>query len=217
VASIYGEAMNLTDFKDLAQGIQSLAVAAAVVAGGIWAIYRFWSLRELDKAKVELERLRKTMTERGTLNISVTARSLSRPNGDGYYIELMASLSNVGNRTEVLNWSDGGVYTAPVEGQAKGNVIFGDWIETNLVGLRGVRISSALAPAETRIYPFIIPIDNPGLYYVAFAVVGTPEEMEQAMKEHDKVSKEKPGDIRWFAETYVVVESIEHPENNSAT
>lgn len=207
--------MDLTNFKDLAEGIQSIAIAAAVVIGGIWAIYRFLSLRELGRARVELERLQKSLVERATINVSLSARSQTNPNGNGYYIEVLATLSNVGNRTEVLNWSEGGVHTAPVVGQEKGNVILGDGIETKQVGGMSL-ISSTLAPSEVTVFSFLVPVAKPGFYYVVFAVPGTPEETKELQREHERVSKEI-GVISWGVDTYVRVVGAERGENESAT
>ncbi|MCA1634468.1 MAG: hypothetical protein LC802_12430, partial [Acidobacteria bacterium] len=123
--------MDLNDFKNLAEAFQAIAIGLAVIIGGIWAFYRFWSLQEMGRARWELEKLQKSLTERATINVSLFARSETNPGGSGYYIEVAASLTNIGNRTEVLNWSDGGVFTAPVLGRDKGNVVLGELIKTN--------------------------------------------------------------------------------------
>ena len=195
--------MDFTAFKDLAEGIQAIAIAVAVIIGGIWAVYRFWSLRELGRARIDLERLKKAMTERATINVSLSARPQISPDGKEYYIELAALVSNVGNRTEVFDWSEGGVYTAPVVGQHEGNVILGDWIETQPLSWSPV-ISSALSPSETTVFAFLIPIPKPGIYHIAFYVSGTPEEREELKREHTRVGKEI-GLIRWGADTYINV------------
>jgi hypothetical protein len=207
--------MDLTNFKDLAAGIQSIAISVAVVIGGIWAIYRFLSLRELGRARVELKRLQRALAERATLNISLSAHPHTDPNGNGYYIEVAASVSNVGNRTEILNWLEGGIYTAPVIGQKMGNVIFGAWIETKRGG-RTRRISSTLAPSEVTVFSFLVPIVKPGLYYVVFSVSGSPEERKELQREHERVAKEI-GMINWGADIYVRVVEAERAENESAT
>lgn len=45
--------MNLEDFKYLAQGIQAVAIAIAAISGGIWAIFKLYSSKELDKSRAD--------------------------------------------------------------------------------------------------------------------------------------------------------------------
>ena len=41
--------MNTTEFKDIAEAVQSIILSIAVLIGGVWAIYRFLVLKEIDK------------------------------------------------------------------------------------------------------------------------------------------------------------------------
>jgi hypothetical protein len=107
---------------------------------------------------------------------------------------------------------EGRIHTASVVGQESGNVILGDWIETKLVGY-GRRISSTIAPTENRVFPFLVPITKPGLYYIALVVSGTAEEIEDSEREHAKIAQEI-GVIRWLAETYVRVQENKRAEND---
>lgn len=48
--------MSLEEFKNLAAGIQSLLIGLAVLVGGVWTMVRFFSMKEVKKARAELER-----------------------------------------------------------------------------------------------------------------------------------------------------------------
>ena len=194
--------MSITDFKDLADAIQSIVLTLAVVIGGLWTAYRFWSLQEIRKAKAELIGLQKTLTERGTLSISIEANSVKRLDGNGYYINVKASFTNVGNQTEVLKWSEGRVQAALVVGESEGEVIFGDWVETRLLGRLGPQVGATVAPSETIVFPFLIPVLQSGVYYIGLRVPGSPQETEATKR----YAGSEPEDvITWASESYLLV------------
>lgn len=199
--------MNLTQFKELAEAAQSIAVAIAVLAGGIWALFRFWSLGEVRKSKVEIEHLRKSLLERGTLNISIAAEIMRNSDDtDPLYLRVDVTMTNVGNRSEALDWTNGAAHTSRVTGHVNGTVTLADWIETSLVvGKYGRRISSTLSPGESKTFPFLVPVATPGLYYIAVVVPGSPEETADSEREHTRVAAGKIGLLRWTAETFIQV------------
>ena len=94
--------MTLDHFKDLSAGLESLAIVVATLLGGGWAVYQFFSLRALDKAKLDLEKAKKDLVERGVLVIDLATESFS---GDGgYLLHVQATIRNVGNLPETIDW-----------------------------------------------------------------------------------------------------------------
>lgn len=51
--------MELTQFKDLAQAIQSIGIFLGAIIAGIWALYRVSSSKELKKTQIEVKDLEK--------------------------------------------------------------------------------------------------------------------------------------------------------------
>ena len=49
--------MNPEKFNNIASGIQSLLLALAVIIGGVWTLYTFSSLKQVEKAKAELHEM----------------------------------------------------------------------------------------------------------------------------------------------------------------
>lgn len=57
--------------------IETIVIIIAAVIVGAWAIYRSWSLNELDKARTEIKILKDSLTKRGDLNISLKSSQIS--------------------------------------------------------------------------------------------------------------------------------------------
>ena len=64
--------MDFEDFKNLAAGVQSCFVALAVLVGGTWALCRFFLLKDIERARAEVEKSRKELSERGHLQVKLT-------------------------------------------------------------------------------------------------------------------------------------------------
>jgi hypothetical protein len=125
--------MNAETFSEIASGIQSLVVAAAALAGGVWALYRFGSLKEVEKARAELERVGKSLLERGIFDIQVKAKQLSAVANSHCYVVVNAVVHNSGNRTEVIDWSKSGIYVTHVSSDAHGHLQLSQTLGLNYV------------------------------------------------------------------------------------
>ena len=68
--------MTLEDFNNLAAGIQSLLVGLAVLVGGGWALFRFFSLKEIKKATADLEKAKRDLQQRGHLQVEMHATQI---------------------------------------------------------------------------------------------------------------------------------------------
>jgi hypothetical protein len=197
--------MTLADFKDLTEAIQALVVTAAVLAGGVWALYRFWSLKELDKAKAELQKISHEIERSGTLNFSLTARPIHPREGiPGYFVQVDVLITNVGRKTEALDLAQGFLYTAPVIGAAKNTVDFGEGFHTRLTGWKEAPETASFAPGEVKLVPFLVPVADPGLYYIAIFIMGSPEEARRTTEEFRRAGVREIT-LAWGAVTYVVV------------
>ena len=121
--------MELGQFKDLAAGIQSILVAIAVLVGGAWALFRFFSLKEVKKATAELQKIRQELQSRGHLQITIDAKDLHSKEPKSSYINLTLTITNVGNHAEVIRWSESRIVAAPVSQGSEGETQLGERIE----------------------------------------------------------------------------------------
>ena len=75
--------MTLAEWKELANIFQAVAVGIAVLAGGGWTLFQYFSLRSiqhaqasLEKTRIELEREHRALQERGIVDIALEAERI---------------------------------------------------------------------------------------------------------------------------------------------
>lgn len=164
--------MTLDHFKDFSAGLESLAIVVATILGGGWALYQFFSLRALDKAKLELEKARKELVERGILVIDLATESF-RSEG-GYLLHVQVTIRNVGNLPETIDW------TKTVLFARRFRKTDGDKLEMTAQIQKGVQApdtalsSITFAPGYVVSHSFLMPIPQPGVYFVEFAMQASP-------------------------------------------
>ena len=91
-------------FKNIADGIKSIVLSLAVVVGGFWAVYEFSSLHRVEKAKEELENLKKRNYQQASLKIDLEANSMDEP--DGISLIGSVSITNIGTRNAHLEFPE---------------------------------------------------------------------------------------------------------------
>src|SRR5690606_35069294 len=96
------EMLDYEDISHLASAVQSIAVAIAVIVGGVWTVFTFNRLRLTKKAEAELAELQQKLGRTALLNINVTATSARLASEDGYLISAQAIVENVGTRRTSL-------------------------------------------------------------------------------------------------------------------
>jgi len=95
-----------SETKDASTSIQNLAVAAAVVVGGIWAFFTFGQLREVDTAELGLLKLRQETSLISVVDVNVEATSRQFEGDDNHYIDAIVTLQNKGSRPVVLVYKE---------------------------------------------------------------------------------------------------------------
>src|SRR6266853_1442568 len=77
-------------FKDKTAGLQSIAVTLAVLIGGAWTLYTFWTLGIKNRSELELteelDEVTKQSLERGFVNITVDAKQIHLPGSDAPWV-----------------------------------------------------------------------------------------------------------------------------------
>jgi len=196
--------MSLEEFKNLAAGIQSLIVAVAFVIGGIWAFYRFIVLKSIEKAKIELVKLKKELNSRAVLNIELFPSSVGFINEQYGYIILYMKIKNCGNSEEVINWKKSKIRAAEIKYNSKGDPKLGQPLLGYNYRLDGDPIYAVISPREQSEFSFIIPIEKVGLYLLDVKLMGSPREIETTYNAAKSVGLEAE-EIFWTAIVYYEV------------
>ena len=89
--------MTPTDFKDLMAAVQSLAVALAVIIGGIWSLFTFNALAVRPRALAEAADLEARAERHAVGNMSVTATQLTLPGTPDICLRIDVTVENVRN------------------------------------------------------------------------------------------------------------------------
>ena len=164
--------MTLDHFKDFSAGLESLAIVVATFLGGGWALYQFFSLRALDKAKLELEKARKALVERGILVIDLVTESF-HSNGS-HFLHVQVNMRNVGNTSETIDWKKAIMIAR------RFYKTDGDKLEAAEQMLSGSQTSDlalnsiTFAPGYITSQSFLIAIPQPGVYFVEFVMQASP-------------------------------------------
>lgn len=182
-----------TRFKDVAAGIQNLAVAMAVIVGGVWTVYTFSILGTREKAKAEL-------FKQAVLQIEVDARQERIAGVSSPIIGAVVKITNTGNRNTFLDFKEPPLSVTRIDFDNNGTAqpgfsrtqphLFGAWM--------------VLRTGATVQFPYFLTVTEPGLYVVAFRVLLTSEEKEES----DKISEKtvQPADrVYWPGYAYIVV------------
>lgn len=206
--------ITLADFASLSGGLQSVAVTLAAVIGGAWALYRFRNLREQDTARAELERLQRSLQERGTLKVALTTRDVVDSTTHQKYLAVRTEFVNVGSRSEVLKWETGGIWCARLQEMTDGVPVFSPWTKSILVNENGPVIAAVLAPGESYCAEFLVHIPSVGVYLVSLSVDGSPEETKEVMAARHKWGGAE-GAAAWAATSWVSVPDSTRPHGGS--
>ena len=94
------EATRLETIGAIADIANKVIVSLAVCVGAAWAFYKF-ELSESPSAQLELDRVKRICSERGSLDIKIEARS------EGKTLLGKVVVKNIGTRAVVLDMTDG--------------------------------------------------------------------------------------------------------------
>jgi hypothetical protein len=171
-------------FAAIAAGVQSYAIALAVVIGGIWTAWVFWIQRR-TAVGVDLQVTQFEVSEEMRPHILITV-----------------SITNQGARSTRLVWEQEPLFlskmTVPLNGSPSFQFVSKTAIAFGLdSGKRGVERSTGLRPGDKKKYEVMMSVDSPGLYQAMFLARAEPE--------HIIKRKKAIGDIEWKALGHVFV------------
>jgi hypothetical protein len=165
--------MTIADFKELAAAIQSVAIAVATLFGGCWALFRFFSLRDIKRAQLDLDRAERDLTERGVVEVSLDPKHFQT--SQGHFIALGVTLKNTGSGAEAILGESFRATASEVDAILNDQPQLSERAAAGRLGK--VPGSIVLAPGESYRSSFLIHVRGPAIYYLFFAVECSPRVM----------------------------------------
>jgi hypothetical protein len=156
-------------FKDLAAGIQSWIISIAVLVGGGWTLYTFVALEMTKRAEKEL-------FGQAQVNIKIAAKQEEIESGEPCVVAIV-ELTNAGGRNVFLDYSEKPFVVKRVSFDQAGNSY-----PREVLRQPNISASRVLRAGETVQYPFLVLVQDPGMYIVQFEVPLPRAEMEEHLK-----------------------------------
>jgi hypothetical protein len=194
--------MSAETFNQIASAVQSLVLAIAVLVGGGWALYTFIRLRQVDRARAELEQARRDLLQRAIIDVSVKASQMASEPNSPKYLLVEVSLVNKGSRTEVLDWYESGCQASMVLGHGDNGLDFGQPVAGKYVAKGLAVLSTTVLPGGNRVLTFLLPVPDGGIYHVEFWGALSHDEAELSSAEH---AAETGDQLLWSTSTLVSV------------
>jgi hypothetical protein len=181
-------------FKDIAAGIQSYILSLAILVGGSWTLYTFWTLgtatkatQDVEVAKAQLAKLNQELAGQGFLDLSIQARPLSMKGHRGILAEV--TIRNTGSAYTTLPISEHACAISGVKQYAKGILKVSQPVYADTYYEFAPAAMSlgwiGIDPGASRVLPFFAQVQRRGVYLVVFQT--------------------KEGDGSWGSSTYVAV------------
>jgi hypothetical protein len=158
--------ITLNDFKDFSAALESLAIVIATFLGGGWALYQFFSLRALEKAKLDLEKARKDLVARGVLVIDLATESV-HSNGS-HFLHVQVNMRNIGNTPETIDWAQARMIARRFHTTDGATLAIGEQILSGAQTTDTVLNTITFAPGYITSQSFLILIPQPGVYFIEF-------------------------------------------------
>jgi hypothetical protein len=204
--------MTLNEFKDLCAGFQSIAIVVAAFLGGGWALFRFFSLRELDKARLEHEKARlerekvkRELAQQAVIVVELVAESFDI---DGsYFLHVRVVMRNIGSGVDFVDWTKASMFARRFHKVdeitlAATDQVLSAWRAPSMV-IQEMRLMPGFSTSES----FLMPIPQVGVYYIEFSMPvskAVRAEMVDAI-ENDGVKMNAEDVVIWRADKFVSV------------
>jgi hypothetical protein len=209
--------MSWAQILPIFEAVENLIVSAAVIVGGVWALLMFRMLRQRERARLELDAIQKTLLERAVVRFNITTKQEWIPGLSGFFISVVVEAINNGNRMTVLSYRD----AAPVSAtriivNIDGSLTFGKRFTAVLADpdTQSPAIASSLFPGECEHLSFIVRVNEPGLYLLAFAAKLDESESREVLEGQPHYAT-----VKWRPTAYLVVqpgplETVDSTANN---
>jgi len=181
--------------KNKSEAIKNIVFAAAVVIGGVWTLYTFWSLQSSHRAAAELEELNSRIFRQPVLQIEFNIEQKSLINDASNYLSGYVYIKNIGKRNALLKFKDGNPPFSATE------VTF-DSSGEPVLGKKYAQYPPKYAGYSIRVgdsekIPFFLRVGNPGLYFVDFDVKVSEQQIDGEGEPNEPIS--------WSSSKYIEV------------
>ena len=201
----------LKDWALLANIFQGFATGLAILTGAIWAVFRFWSLREIAQAKLKLEKETREIKERQpVIDLTMKVEQPAEQNGDCFFLIAQVLAKNNGTKTARLAYEGKtplGVFS--IQFQPDGQPIFQEQQREHVrLASNPTKFASTtiVRPGQVQEIPFLIKVSTPGWYFLAFRAVQSSE--DRALLKEAGVPDSRI--VSWTAKRYVQVSQHNH-------
>ena len=93
---------SLADWEKLSIVFQGFATGAAILVGSIWALFRFFSLREVEQVKLRLKKEQRELKEQPVVDLTMQADQASLDENYGLYVSITVFAKNNGTQVARL-------------------------------------------------------------------------------------------------------------------
>lgn len=218
-------------FEKLASGIQSLAVAVAVIVGGLWTGWTFYALKSSEKALSELEKTKLELEvqslRRPVLELSIGAEVLPhvrnieeafrykigllgqklKRGAPKRHVHVTVTIKNNGNRDAVLDTSKDTLFVRRLRSEL-GSIGEGFQYVGKGYRFRGIDNdpkSVSVLPSHHQELHYIVEVEEENIYQFEFSVPGDNESAGQFNFEVITGTQTKGGGTTWSAVTFLAV------------
>lgn len=166
--------MSIEEFKHLASALQAIAISLAVIVGGFWTLYRFFSLQSIEKALAEVEKLKKEISAHGVLEITIVA---SIPEAVSNALILNILVKNVGTQKETIEWGKSTVNLCSIDPKSLNTTPLSLEAKALRHSINSRNTFSVISPNESKTFPFLATGLEPKLYLIQAKLAGSSKEM----------------------------------------
>ena len=172
-------------FKNLTEGIKNIVLAAAVLIGGTWTAYTFWSLKSAELAQLEYDQKRE---RRPALEVSL-ASDLMDAEIDDYedkrigpkrqlFIQVLVTVKNTGNYPALVDLSKESLVVSRLNSGTTDRPLLTGSRSFNVLGAQGKIDAFFLSPGNQTTFPYLVDVKYSGLHVVEFKIPQDPRVLE---------------------------------------
>jgi hypothetical protein len=192
--------MNIKKVRIVVDIVQKLAIIVGILGGGIWGLIRMDLFKEVQRQKLEIKEIEKSLMERAILDISIESESFKIDRG--YVIKATVIIKNNGNRTEQIETDSTKLWVTKIENKSFD-------LDTMLPKLNAFHelpgypdMSRTILPGQTRSFNYVVNVTQKGLYHLGFYA----KVSEKECKLHEEEQGRKSDFIQWSASSYYNIE-----------
>ena len=164
--------MTFEEFKNVSSAIQSISIAIAVLVGGFWALYRFFSLKSIETATLELEKSKKELSSQAVLDVNMNAEAV--PSMDGAAI-INITIRNIGSKDETIDTVTSVVYLAVVDGITDEVGSLPKKHEAKHLSIDTYNYFVIVSPGEVKTIPYLVTGLEDKVYLITSNLVASKE------------------------------------------